>query len=68
MAGMRSMARAELTVPPGESVQYYAAPQGEQIDLPPGTHKLVIQKERWSRIVGLSRKELISNLQETNDF
>jgi hypothetical protein len=55
----------ELTVPQGKSVQYYAAPKGEKVDLPPGTHKLVIQKERWSRIVGLSRDELAANLRES---
>jgi hypothetical protein len=55
----------ELTVPQGKSVQYYAAPKGERVDLPPGTHKLVINKERWSRIVGLNRDELAVNLKES---
>ncbi|MEI8196076.1 MAG: hypothetical protein WCI73_09225 [Phycisphaerae bacterium] len=54
----------ELTVPEGKCVQYYAAPKGERVDLPPGTHKLVINKEQWSRIVGLSREELAANLRE----
>jgi hypothetical protein len=54
----------ELTVPAGKSVQYYAAPKGENVDLPAGTHKLVINKEQWSRIVGLSREELTVNLRE----
>ncbi len=54
----------ELTVPAGKSVQYYAAPKGERIDLPPGTHNLVIEKDQWSRIVGLSREELAANLSE----
>lgn len=54
----------ELTVPEGKSVQYYAAPKGEKVDLPPGTHKLVINKEQWSRIVGLNREELAANLRE----
>ena len=54
----------ELTVPEGKSVQYYAAPKGEKVDLPPGKHELVIQKDLWSRIVGLSREELAANLRE----
>jgi hypothetical protein len=54
----------ELTVPPGKSVQYYAAPKGEKVDLPAGIHKLVIEQERWARIVGLSREELVANLKE----
>ena len=54
----------ELTVPEGKSVQYYAAPKGEKVDLPAGTHKLTIEKERWSRIVGLNREELAANLRE----
>ena len=48
----------ELEVPAGRQVRYYAAPQGEQVDLPPGKHRLVIAKENWSRIVGLSCAEL----------
>jgi hypothetical protein len=54
----------ELTVPEGKSVQYYAAPKGEKVDLPSGKHKLVINKEQWSRIVGLNREELAANLRE----
>jgi hypothetical protein len=57
----------ELTVPPGKSVQYYAAPKGERVDLPAGAHKLVINKERWSRIVGLNREELAANLREAKN-
>jgi hypothetical protein len=53
-----------LTVPAGKSVQYYAASKGERVDLPPGTHNLVIEKDQWSRIVGLSREELAANLSE----
>jgi hypothetical protein len=53
----------ELTVPEGKSVQYYAAPKGERVDLPPGMHKLVIEKERWSRIVGLDYQVLRQALQ-----
>jgi hypothetical protein len=54
----------ELTVPAGKSVQYYAAPKGERVDLLTGPHKLVINKEQWSRIVGLNREELAANLRE----
>jgi hypothetical protein len=55
----------ELTVPEGKSVQYYAAPKGEKVDLPPGTHKLVIEKERWARIVGLNYEALSHALSES---
>jgi hypothetical protein len=55
----------ELEVPAGKSVQYYAAPKGEKVDLPSGKHKLVINKEQWSRIVGLTRDELAVNLRES---
>ena len=54
----------ELKVPAGKSVQYYAAPKGEKVDLKTGTHKLVINKEQWSRIVGLNCEELAANLRE----
>jgi len=48
----------ELEVPAGRTAHYFAAPKGEQVDLPPGKHRLVIAKERWSRITGLTRDEL----------
>ena len=32
--------------------------------LPAGMHKLVINKDQWSRIVGLNRQELDANLRE----
>ena len=35
----------ELTVPEGKTAQYYAAPKGERVDLPPGRHRLTINKE-----------------------
>jgi hypothetical protein len=54
----------ELEVPAGKSVQYYAAPQGEKVELKPGKHPLTIPKEKWARIVGLSREELAANLRE----
>ena len=54
----------ELTVPEGKSVQYYAAPKGERVDLKPGKHRLTINKESWSRIVGLNRNELSMALGE----
>lgn len=44
----------ELTVPAGKSAQYYPAPKGERVDLAPGVHRLTINKESWSRIVGLT--------------
>ncbi len=52
----------ELEVPPGREVRYYAAPEGEMVDLPPGRHRLVIEKERWARITGLNREELLRAL------
>ena len=54
----------ELTVPAGRSVQYYAAPKGERVDLPPGRHRLVIKQESWSRIVGLDYASLHAGLRE----
>ena len=54
----------ELTVPEGKSVQYYAAPKGERVDLPPGKHRLTINKESWSRIVGLDLETLRSGIKE----
>lgn len=48
----------DLDVPQGREVRYYPAPGGEQQDLPPGRHHLVIPKESWARITGLGRKEL----------
>jgi hypothetical protein len=53
----------DLTVPAGRSVQYYAAPKGERVDLPPGKHQLKIEKESWSRIVGLDYQVLRQALQ-----
>jgi hypothetical protein len=52
----------EIDVPAGKSVQYYAAPKGERVDLKPGKNRLVIAQERWSRIVGLSYEELVKSL------
>jgi len=52
----------ELEVPAGHSVAYYAAPDGERVDLPPGKHRLVIAKECWSRITGLTQAELQAGL------
>ena len=54
----------ELTVPAGKAAQYYAAPKGERVDLPPGKHRLTINKESWSRIVGLDLTTLRSCLKE----
>ena len=54
----------ELTVPEGKAAQYYAAPKGERVDLPPGKHRLTINKESWSRIVGLTKAELELALKE----
>lgn len=51
-----------LTVPEGKSVQFYAAPQGERVDLPPGTHRLTLPQEKWGRVVGLTRDELAAAL------
>jgi hypothetical protein len=51
-----------LTVPEGKSVQFYAAPQGKRVDLPPGTHRLTIPQEKWARVVGLPRDELAAAL------
>jgi hypothetical protein len=48
----------ELTVPVGKSVQYYAAPKGEKVDLPAGTHRLTLPQEKWARIVGLDYEAL----------
>jgi hypothetical protein len=53
----------QLTVPAGCSVQYYAAPKGDRVDLPPGKHQLKIEKESWSRIVGLDYQVLRQALQ-----
>jgi hypothetical protein len=53
-----------LTVPAGKSVQYYAAPKGERVDLPPGRQRLVIKQESWARIVGLDYASLHAGLRE----
>jgi hypothetical protein len=53
----------ELTVPAGYSVQYYAAPKGDRVDLAPGKHQLKIERESWSRIVGLDYQVLKQTLQ-----
>jgi hypothetical protein len=55
----------ELDVPAGKSVQYYAAPKGERVDLPPGKHRLTINKESWARIVGLDPETLKFALRES---
>lgn len=55
----------ELTVPEGKSVQYYAAPQGEKVELKPGKHQLTIPKEKWARIVGLDYEALNRALSES---
>ena len=47
----------ELEVPAGKQVQCYAAPGGERVELKPGRHQLTIPKERWMRVVGLSRED-----------
>jgi hypothetical protein len=52
----------ELNVPAGRAVQFYAAPKGERVELKPGTNTLVIPQERWARLVGLTREELIQSL------
>lgn len=57
----------DLEVPVGRPVQYYAAPKGERVDLPPGSHRLVIAQESWSRIVGLSYEELLRSLRSVDD-
>jgi len=48
----------EIDVPAGRSVQFYAAPAGERVDLAPGTHRLEIGQESWARLVGLTVDEL----------
>ena len=48
----------DLDVPVGRTVQYYAAPDGQRVDLAAGRHRLVIRQERWSRVVGLTQNEL----------
>jgi hypothetical protein len=52
----------EITVPPGREVQFYAAPEGERVDLKTGANTLVVPKEKWARVVGLSRLELAAAL------
>lgn len=54
----------ELQVPPGKQAKYYAAPEGKEVDLAPGTHRLKIGQESWSRIIGLTKNELESALHE----
>ena len=58
----------ELVVPSGRSVQFYAAPEGQRVDLQPGTHALTIPQERWARIVGLRHDELRAALRPTSRF
>ena len=41
--------------------------KGERVDLPPGKHRLTINKESWSRIVGLDLENLKSALRESAD-
>ena len=48
----------ELAVPPGSTVEYFAAPLGEKVELKSGKQKLTIPKEKWARIVGLNCDEL----------
>ncbi|MEI6647488.1 MAG: hypothetical protein WCP12_15735 [bacterium] len=40
------------------------APKGERVDLPLGKHRLMINKESWSRIVGLDLDALRSGIKE----
>lgn len=55
----------ELKVPEGRSVQFYAAPKGERVDLKPGINTLVIPQEQWARIVGLTQAELAAAMQSS---
>jgi hypothetical protein len=52
----------EIDVPAGRQAQCYTAPAGERVELKPGIQHLVIPKEKWVRIVGLSREELLNAL------
>ena len=54
----------ELTVPEGKSALYYATPKCERVDLNPGKHRLTINKESSSRIVGLTKAELCSGIKQ----
>lgn len=52
-------ARIAIEVPAGREARLYAAPAGEEVLLHPGINPIVVPKEFWIRIVGLSREELV---------
>jgi hypothetical protein len=52
----------EIDVPAGREVQFYAAPEGRRQELTTGRNTLLIPQERWARVVGLSREELLAAL------
>ena len=52
----------EIDVPAGRAVQFYAAPEGRRQELKTGQNTLRIPQERWARVVGLTRAELLAAL------